>query len=176
MRQDLELHAWHQHPITQRLPMLYWFQLAGCGLHQAGQRSMGCLPSIGLDSAQHPLQVCAGAPRAEAGPRDTYTWRWRQKAGGDVVMAATECRCDPKFWSWWLPPLASGTWEQKLPFKQRNICIYPVSSLWLSFKTPAFFSPGLPSSFLLGTRIPKLSLEPKFRFFGSAKGLKWELN
>lgn len=37
MRQDSGLYTWHQHPTTQHLPALYWFQLAAGGLHQAGR-------------------------------------------------------------------------------------------------------------------------------------------
>lgn len=62
--------------------------------------------------------------------------------------------------------------QNNCPLKMKNICIYLVSSLCLSFKMPNFFSSVLPSSFLLGNRIPKLCLEPKFRFFGSEEGLK----
>lgn len=112
-----------------------------------------------------------------------HVWRWRQKAaaarraerpaGGDGGHRVS-------LWPQILELVTSshsiGHTREKLPFKQKNIYIYLVSSLWLSFKTPNFFSPGLPFSFLLGTRIPKLSLEPKFRVFGSAKGLKRELN
>lgn len=57
------------------------------------------------------------------------------------------------------------------PFKTEKKVICYHLFLSLSFKMPNVFSAVLPS-FLLGTRIPKLHLEPKFRFFGSVKGFK----